>query len=105
MPFQKNKGFMKIKRDKVEQLIYTLRKRKAMWCTAEWCGYCILLKKTLNAIDTRLLDFIEEDQTKLPKGITGCPALYIPSNGDIDEILIPGYMNEEKIFKLLSQLS
>lgn len=104
MTFRKNKGFVVNRRNRNEHLLSTLRKKNAKWYTAPWCGYCKLQKKVLNNIDSRLLNFIEEDTSKMPKGITGFPALHIPAQGDQKELIIPGYRNEANLFKLVSQL-
>ena len=104
MTFRRNKGFVTQRRNKTEQLISKLRNKNAKWYTAPWCGYCNLQKKVLKSIDSRLMNFIEEDTSNMPKGITGFPALYIPAQGEKEELIISGYKNEANLFKLVSQL-
>ncbi len=104
MTFRRNKGFVTSKRNKKEYFLSVLRKKHAKWYTAPWCGYCTLQKKVLNNIDSRLMNFIEEDTSNMPKGITGFPALHIPAQEGEKEIIIPGYKNEAQLFKIVSQL-
>ena len=117
MTFQKKKGFNKERREKNAGLVHKLQKYKAAFYTADWCGYCKIQKKILNAIDPHLLQFVKENDKNVPKGITGFPALYIPGDslksiegtpkdkdGNTLPAIIPGFKNEKQLFQIVSQL-
>ena len=104
MPFKKYRGFVKKKNYLVSEIIYILRKRNAKWYGAEWCGYCKLLKSSLNNIDKEFNKFIVMDEKNIPKSINGFPCLYFPKQNDKKEILVPGFRTPKNIFKLIKEI-